>query len=120
MPRSHRKRQKKETKTQQLEETEVINGWEGEKDEEELQLESTLFGKPNAASILNDVKLPSFNDSEDLDDVRDTSVWPNASFCDDLRSRADYRKDVLLRQWIKITSGAHPHRLRRRSGCIGR
>jgi len=55
-------------------ETEIINGWEGEKDEEELQLEGMLFGKPNAASILNDVKLPSFNDSEDLNDVRDTSV----------------------------------------------
>ncbi len=80
MPRSHRKRQKKETKSQQLEGTEIINGWEGEKDEEELQLESMLFGKPNAASILNDVKLPSFNDSEDPDDVRSTSVWQNASF----------------------------------------
>ena len=74
MPRSHRKRQKKETNSQQLVETEIINGWEGEKDEEELQLEGMLFGKPNAASILNDVKLPSFNDSEDLNDVRDTSV----------------------------------------------
>ena len=74
MPRSPRKRQKKEIKSQQLEGSEIINGWEGEKDEEELQLESMLFGKPNVASILNDVKLPSFNDSEDPDDVRATSV----------------------------------------------
>ena len=80
MPRSHRKRQKKETKSQQLEGTEIINGWEGEKDEEELQLESMLFGKPNVASILNDANLPNFNDSEDPDDVRATSVWQNASF----------------------------------------
>ena len=80
MPRSHHKRQKKETKSQHLEETEIINGWEGEKDEEELQLESMLFGKPNAASILNDVKLPGFKDSEDHNDVRDTHVWQNASF----------------------------------------
>jgi len=80
MPRSHRKRQKKETTSQQLEETVITNGWEGEKDEEELQLESMLFGKPNATSILNDVKLPSFNDSEDSDDIRDISVWQNAPF----------------------------------------
>lgn len=80
MPRSHHKRQKKETKTQQLEETEIINGWEGDKDEEELQLESMLFGKPNAASILNDIKLPSFNDLEDRDGVRDTRVWQNVFF----------------------------------------
>jgi len=33
-----------------------------------------------AASIFSDVKLPSFNDSEDPDNIRDTSVWPNASF----------------------------------------
>jgi hypothetical protein len=118
MPR-YRKRQKKETKTQQLEGTEIVNGWEGEKDEEELQLESTLFGKPNAASILNDVKLPSFDDSEDPDDVRDTSVWQNASFATTCDLGLTDEKVVLLRQWIKITSGAHPHRLRRRSGCIG-
>jgi hypothetical protein len=74
MPRSHRKRQKTETKAHQLEEPEIINGWEGEKDEEELQLESMLFGKPNAASILNDIKLPSFNHLEDHGDIRDTSV----------------------------------------------
>ena len=80
MPGLHRKRQKKETKSQQFEGTEIINGWEGEKDEEELQLESMLFGKPNVASILNDVELPSFNDSKDPDDVKATSVWQNTSF----------------------------------------
>ena len=112
MPRSHRKRQKKETNSQQLVETDIINGWEGEKDEEELQLESMLFGKPNAASILSDVKLSSFNDSEDLNDVRDTSVWQNIPLHDDLRSQADPRKVLLLRQRFKITSGAYPYRLR--------
>ena len=80
MPRSHRKRQKKETNSQQLEEPEIINGWEGRKDEEELQLESMLFGKPHSVSILNDVTLPSFNDSGDPGDVRNTSVWQSASF----------------------------------------
>ena len=29
-----------------------------------------------------------------------------------LRSWADSRKAVRLRQWIEITSGTHPHRLR--------
>ena len=50
IPRSHRKRQKKETNARQLEGTEIVNGWEGEKDEEELQLESMLFGKPHPSN----------------------------------------------------------------------